>query len=198
MMRQVLVFGNMVVLPHSASLLPPFDLPGYQLRPGSGVDRAMLVRFLHLTYAEICPNSDFPHLAQTVEQYFTPDMPLWWVETVTPTPVSALLPRCIPVGCLWLGNAIDQTTGHRHAHIFLLYVTPQHRRQGIGAALVQAAAGWARARGDQQIGLQVFQFNQPALHLYQGLGFQTQALWMVKSLADSSDCLTEVDSQADP
>jgi GNAT superfamily N-acetyltransferase len=185
MIRQVLAFAVMAVLPHSTSLLPSFDIPGYQLRPGAGIDQAMLVKFLHLTYAEIYPGGDFPHLAQTVEQYFAPDMPLWWVETVVPNAqyASTSPHRTWPVGCLWLGNAIDQTNGRRHAHIFLLYVAPEHRRRGIGAALVRAAEGWARARGDQQIGLQVFQFNQPALHLYQGLGYQTQSLWMVKSLS---------------
>jgi ribosomal protein S18 acetylase RimI-like enzyme len=44
------------------------------------------------------------------------------------------------------------------------------------------AEDWARARGDRQIGLQVFQTNQLALNLYQQLGFQTQSFWMVKPL----------------
>ncbi len=175
----------MAVLPHSASLLPPFDITGYRLRSGTGIDRALLVKFLNLTYAEICPGHDFPHLAQTVEQYFASDMPLWWVEPVLSKPLSPIPQRSVPVGCLWLGNAIDQTNGNRHAHIFLLYVTPDHRRRGIGSALVRAAEGWAQSRGDRQIGLQVFQFNQPALHLYQGLGYQTQSLWMVKSFSGS-------------
>jgi GNAT superfamily N-acetyltransferase len=172
----------MAVSPSLTSLPPAFDVPGYQLRAGSGIDRALLVKFLHLTYAEICPEGNFPHLAQTVDHYFVADMPLWWVESVVPTDHSGLRR---PIGCLWLGNAIDQTNGNRHAHIFLLYVTPNHRRRGIGSALVQAAEDWAWRRGDRQIGLQVFQFNQPALHLYQGLGYQTQSLWMVKPLTDS-------------
>lgn len=41
---------------------------------------------------------------------------------------------------------------------------------------------WARARGDRQIGLQVFQSNKNALNLYNQLGYQTQSLWMVKPL----------------
>lgn len=169
----------MAVLP-SFPVLPTFDVPGYQLWAGSSGDRATLLKFLHLTYSEIFPESDFPHLAQTVEHYFSPDMPLWWVEAIDQAAVG--LQRRSPIGCLWLGNAIDQANGSRHAHIFLLYVVAAHRRQGIGSALVNTAETWARARGDHQIGLQVFQFNQPALQLYQSLGYQTQALWMVKSL----------------
>jgi ribosomal protein S18 acetylase RimI-like enzyme len=85
-----------------------------------------------------------------------------------------------------MGNAIDQLQGDRHAHIFLLYVMPEHRRRGVGSALMRHAEDWARARGDRQIGLQVFQSNRPALNLYHRLGYQTQSLWMVKSLHPQS------------
>ncbi len=81
-----------------------------------------------------------------------------------------------------MGNAVDQIGGSRHAHIFLLYVVPEHRRRGIGTALMKYVENWATQRGDRQIGLQVFQSNQPALNLYDRLGYQTQSLWMVKSL----------------
>jgi len=87
-----------------------------------------------------------------------------------------------PVACLWLGNAVDQVRGDRHSHIFLLYVLPAHRRQGIGTALMQYAEEWARERGDCQMGLQVFVANQPAISLYQKLGYTAQSVWMVKPL----------------
>ncbi len=77
-------------------------------------------------------------------------------------------------------------SGDRHAHIFLLYVAPAHRRRGIGRALMQQAEVWARAQGDRQIGLQVFQSNQAALQLYRSLGFETQSLWMAKPLPPQS------------
>ncbi|MGI0488015.1 GNAT family N-acetyltransferase [Pantanalinema rosaneae CENA516] len=159
---------------------------GYQLRSGSGVERSLLVQFMQRSYAEIQPGHHHSHLAKTVEQYFSWETPLWWVEPLHPAPAvsPATLPRTPfrPVACLWLGTAIDQGTGERHAHIFLLYVAPDHRRQGIGTALMQYAETWARSRGDRQIGLQVFQTNQPALQLYHQLGYQTQSLWMVKPL----------------
>jgi ribosomal protein S18 acetylase RimI-like enzyme len=88
-----------------------------------------------------------------------------------------------PIACLWVGNAIDQVQGHRHAHIFILYVVPEHRRRGIGKALMRYVENWAIQRGDRQIGLQVFQSNKPALNLYNQLGYQTQSLWMVKFLS---------------
>ena len=81
-----------------------------------------------------------------------------------------------------MGNAIDQVSGDRHPHIFLLYVIPEYRQQGIGTALMQYLEDWATKRGDHQIGLQVFLSNTPALNLYHQLGYQEQSLWMVKSL----------------
>jgi GNAT superfamily N-acetyltransferase len=148
------------------------ELPsGYRLRTGSGLDRALLVKFMQRTYQELYPGCNLAHFAITVEQYLSSETPLWWVEQEDATPIA----------CLWLGTAVDQVQGDRHAYIFLLYVNPDHRRQGIGSALMQQAEMWAKARGDRQIGLQVFQQNQPALNLYEKLGYRPQSIWMVKS-----------------
>ncbi|WP_293062774.1 N-acetyltransferase [Okeania sp. SIO2B3] len=150
-------------------------IPNYQLRRGSGLDRAMLVKFMHWTYQELFPEQNFSHLAKTVDRYLSIQTPIWWVEKME-KPVTS------PIGCLWVGNAIDQVEGDRVTHVFLLYVSPPHRRLGIGSALVTHAENWAKARGDRQIGLQVFVSNQPALNLYHKLGFQSESMLMVKSL----------------
>ncbi len=173
-------------------------IPGYSWRSGSGLDRAQLVKFMHRTYGELYPDGELGHLAQTVEQYFSNQTPLWLVEyqknrqeeaeNLPILPSSDFYPKSqvhnpkSVVGCLWLGNAIDQGTGQRHAHIFLLYVAPEHRRLGIGKYLVIHAEDWAKKRGDVQIGLQVFLSNQPALNLYQKLGYQSHSVSMIKSL----------------
>ncbi|MEB3148387.1 MAG: GNAT family N-acetyltransferase [Sphaerospermopsis sp.] len=112
-------------------------------------------------------------------KYFFPvpshQSPVTSPQSPIPNPQSP-----VPIACLWAGNAIDQVTGDRHAHIFLLYVVPSHRRRGIAKALMQHIENWAKQRGDRQIGLQVFTSNTPALNLYQNLGYQTQSLWMIK------------------
>jgi len=172
-------------------------LPGYFIRRGSTLERSLLVKFMQRTYQERFPQQDFAHLARTVEQYLSKDTPLWWVDVDAGEQgsrgeflSSAPLPLCpsasSPVACLWVGNAIDQVSGDRHAHIFLLYVVPEHRRRGIGKALMQYVENWAMERGDRQIGLQVFESNEPALNLYNQLGYQTQSLWMVKSFSVNS------------
>ncbi len=146
-------------------------VPGYSLRVGSGLDRALLLKFMQRTYQELYPTHSFTHLSQTIEQYLSSETPLLWVEQTQK-----------PVACLWMGNATDQVCGDRHTYIFLLYVNPLHRRQGIGAALMKQAEEVAKQRGDRQIGLQVFQHNQPALNLYEKLGYAVQSLWMTKPL----------------
>ena len=165
-------------------------IQGYKVQAGSSRDRALLVKFMQKTYQELAPKQDFSHLALTVEQYLSRETPLWWVESADATvnAGSPIVPPPLsqPVACLWMGNAIDQLQGDRHAHICLLYVMPEHRRRGVGSALMRHAEDWARARGDRQIGLQVFQSNKPALNLYHRLGYQTQSLWMVKSLHPQS------------
>jgi ribosomal protein S18 acetylase RimI-like enzyme len=163
---------------------------GYALRLGSTLDRALLLSFIHKTYAEISPETDFTHLAETVDQYLSRDTPLWWVyqpgsEAPTGLPSrSACQPRSGIVGCLWLGTAIAQSSGLRHPHIFLLYIAPSHRRQGLGKALMRQAEEWARQRGDRLLSLQVFQTNQPALNLYRSLGYETESLWLVKQMGE--------------
>jgi ribosomal protein S18 acetylase RimI-like enzyme len=198
-------------------------LPGYWIRLGSSLERTLLVKFMQLSYQDLFPEQDFSHLAHTVEQYFSKETPLWWVDFVgegqgelgVPTqwglgakgtrgqgdkgdkgdgeetaridPLSPSSPSSrqhspLTVACLWVGNAIDQVRGDRYAHIFLLYVKPEHRRRGIGTGLMRYVEKWARARGDRQIGLQVFQANTAAVNLYNQFGYQTQSLSMVKNL----------------
>ena len=137
------------------------------------------------TYEELHPGGTFSHLVTTVEQYCSSETPIWWVELAEDASRATLLSGQTyrkPIACLWLGHAIAQATGARTAHIFLLYVAPAHRRQGIGSALMQQAEAWAIANGARQIGLQVFESNQPAIHLYRSLGYQTESLWLMKAL----------------
>lgn len=187
------------------ALLPP----GYRLRQGQSLDRAALLRAMRRTYRELYPEQSFDHLAETVQAYFSSQTPLWWVE-LSPTEAlgqtgtfqsdqgpepesdprgglsSSLLDQSrgpSPVGCLWMGTAVDQVSGLRHAHIFLLYVAPEHRRLGLARGLMAQAEGWAQQRGDRQISLQVFHHNQAALGLYSSLGYLPQSVALVKPLS---------------
>jgi GNAT superfamily N-acetyltransferase len=53
-----------------------------------------------------------------------------------------------------------------------LVVLPQHRGQGIGAALLEAAAGKGRAMGCCKLTLEALGNNHRALRLYEAKGFK--------------------------
>jgi ribosomal protein S18 acetylase RimI-like enzyme len=153
------------------------DLPQYQLVTGASNDTPTLLKFLQLTYQEQSPQQqDYRHLQATIDRYFSPETPLWFVTT------TADRSRSIEIACLWLGIAIDQVTGIRHPNIFSIYVDPNYRRQGIGRALMHQAQAWTQTQGYTQIGLQVFTTNQPAVDLYQRLGYQPRSISMMLEL----------------
>ena len=132
----------------------------------------------------------FDHLAEAINQHLSDTTQLWWVEPETSPSIPRVgfinTPQPTPVGCLWLGTAIDQMTGQRQVYVFLIYVAPEHRCRGLGTALMQHGQHWAQQQGYQQMGLQVFNTNQIAQQLYQKLGYRPQAIWMVKDLPSSS------------
>jgi ribosomal protein S18 acetylase RimI-like enzyme len=59
----------------------------------------------------------------------------------------------------------------RWAGLFAVEVAPAHRRRGLGRAVSVAALRWAAQRGARRAYLQVAHGNDPALGLYQLLGF---------------------------
>lgn len=170
--------------------IPLLDV--YRLVTGSSRDKTQLLTCLQCTYQELFPQqADFGHLAQTVEQYFSVRSPLWWVQLLSD-------PRLEPVAGLWLGNAVDQVTGERYSHIFMLYVVPAYRRRGIATALLHHAQQWSQARGERQLGLQVFPHNTPALQLYRKLGFQTYAVTMLQTWPPRKNAQIHYQTVPDP
>ena len=70
-----------------------------------------------------------------------------------------------------LSLARDQHPASRHVADLGLMVAQQHRRQGIGRALLAAAAEWARAHEVRKLELHVFPYNEAAITLYERFGF---------------------------
>jgi len=70
-----------------------------------------------------------------------------------------------------LSIARDQHPASRHVADLGLMVAVSHRRRGIGTALLEAAAEWARAAGVRKLELHVFPYNQAAIRLYERFGF---------------------------
>jgi GNAT superfamily N-acetyltransferase len=60
----------------------------------------------------------------------------------------------------------------KEAMVHALEVRPPHRRRGLGATLLRAAAGWANAQGAGRLSLAVTEQNSAARALYARLGMQ--------------------------
>jgi len=67
-----------------------------------------------------------------------------------------------------------------------LWVDPDHRRQGLGLAVVGALIDWGAAQGATTAYLQVLADNEPAIALYDRLGFREHHRY--RYLAASAAC----------
>ena len=165
-------------------MVAPFPIENYRLEAGSTLDRARLVKFMQRAYGEMGGSGEGGHLADTVQRHFSAKSHLWWLIDAR-SPLPAGLPgtvRSEPVGCLWLGEGIDQRSGAKQAYVFLIYVKIEYRRRGLGSAMMEHAQQWAGQQGYKQIGLQVFEDNNPAISLYNQLGYLTKARWLTLDL----------------
>jgi GNAT superfamily N-acetyltransferase len=134
-------------------------------------NRAMVKRFLAAAYQEWFPQQHTAPVTGIVNDLWHSAAPVW---------VGYQAEQAI--ACLWLGRAIDTVSGQTYTQIYLVYVCPNYRRQGIGTELLKQAEAWAIAKGDPQLGLHVFCQNVVACRFYEGLGFQPQAILLAKSL----------------
>jgi N-acetylglutamate synthase len=110
--------------------------------------------------------------------------PDWWRLGPADPPPAAARSVVDPGGSLPTAFALvrgpnGEPVGHLraaavedHLHLALLAVAPPSRRQGLGGALVAAAAGWGRGLGARWVVLQVAVHNADALAFYRRLGFR--------------------------
>jgi RimJ/RimL family protein N-acetyltransferase len=68
----------------------------------------------------------------------------------------------------------DPHPASRHVADLGLMVSVSHRRQGVGTALLRTAVEWAHEAGVRKLELHVFPWNEPALALYEGFGFERE------------------------
>ncbi|HEY7206948.1 MAG TPA: GNAT family protein [Gaiellaceae bacterium] len=73
-----------------------------------------------------------------------------------------------------LSVARDSHPASAHVADLGLMVAASHRRLGIGRALLEAAVEWARLAGIRKLELHVFPWNEPAMELYRGFGFEQE------------------------
>jgi RimJ/RimL family protein N-acetyltransferase len=78
------------------------------------------------------------------------------------------------VGRLSLSRDIHPAS-HHVADLGLM-VAVDHRRRGVGRALLDQAVAWAAGVGVRKLELHVFPWNQPAIALYEAFGFEREGL----------------------
>lgn len=76
------------------------------------------------------------------------------------------------VGRLSVGR--DPHPASAHVADLGLMVAKDHRRRGIGRALLERAVEWARGAGISKLELHVFPYNEPAIQLYETFGFRRE------------------------
>jgi RimJ/RimL family protein N-acetyltransferase len=72
--------------------------------------------------------------------------------------------------------ARDTHPASEHVADLGLMVAAPYRRRGIGRALMDAAEAWARDVGVRKLELHVFPYNEAAIALYEGLGYEREGL----------------------
>ncbi|MGE4133144.1 MAG: GNAT family N-acetyltransferase [Bdellovibrionales bacterium] len=85
-----------------------------------------------------------------------------------------------PAGYLWFARK-ESGLGD-YAYIYDIYLFPEFRGRGLGAATMNLAEEQARRQGLRAVKLHVFGHNQVAQNLYEKLGFQTTNRIMSKDL----------------
>jgi RimJ/RimL family protein N-acetyltransferase len=100
-------------------------------------------------------------------------------------------------GYIKVGQAVPLRSSEHVLEIKGLSVDPDHRRRGVGKALIHAALGQARAAGARRLMLRVLGHNTAARELYAQCGFELEGvhrelflldghyvddIWMARSL----------------
>ncbi len=87
-----------------------------------------------------------------------------------------------PAAFLHLLKGNDMLSGKATVHVSDLAILAAREGQGIGRALLDYAAAWAREHGAAALTLNVFPGNARARALYERAGYQTDLIKMVQPL----------------
>lgn len=77
-------------------------------------------------------------------------------------------------------KVVKNLEGGERAHVADLAVTSCARRMGVGTALMRAGEAWARDRGLDLLGLDVWSTNDATLTFYGRLGYAVDSLSLIK------------------
>lgn len=78
----------------------------------------------------------------------------------------------ITSGYVKILDAKPQFQFEQYAYMGFMYVLPEHRGKGVNQLLLNELIAWAKARGIQEIRLDVYEENMPAVRAYEKIGFK--------------------------
>ena len=84
------------------------------------------------------------------------------------------------VGIIWLKANVDRPV--KSGFIFHVEIKEEFRGKGYGKQIMLLIEEKARELGLKSIGLHVFGYNTAAKNLYEGIGYETSSLNMIKKL----------------
>jgi GNAT superfamily N-acetyltransferase len=76
-----------------------------------------------------------------------------------------------PAGVAYLVTLVDYFNLRPHAHLSVLAVAKEAEGKGVGSALLEQSAAWARERGSDRLTLSALVTNARARALYERKGF---------------------------
>ena len=95
-----------------------------------------------------------------------------------------------PLGMALFFHNFSTWTGWRGLYLEDLYVTPEARGQGVGAALLRHLAAIAVDRGCTRFEWAVLDWNEKAINFYKAMGAEPMGEWTVNRV--SGDALTKL------
>lgn len=87
-----------------------------------------------------------------------------------------------PAGCAYLVTLVDYFNQRPHAHLSVLAVTEAAEGRGVGSALLDRCAKWARERQSDRLTLSALVTNARARRLYERRGFAGESIRYVLPL----------------
>jgi ribosomal protein S18 acetylase RimI-like enzyme len=87
------------------------------------------------------------------------------------------------LGYLFVGEGSNMMTGLRHGYIYDIFVNEEFRGKGIGRILLEKAESYCREKRYSRILLMVSTSNEPAIRLYDKMGFKAEQTYMGKTLS---------------
>jgi GNAT superfamily N-acetyltransferase len=91
-----------------------------------------------------------------------------WSRQLLELPTFVAVSNGLDVGMV---RCVRHKSSMTTAHLISMWVAPEMRRQGVGAALVDAVIEWARSNGVSRLLLAVADRNRSAIALYARKGF---------------------------